>query len=410
MKLRRGDPEEAGMSAERIRRAVLVAERSVAAGGALQVAERSVAAGETQALVVLAARRGVIVLHEAFGRLTPDDDAPPLPLDAIYPIASLTKPITATAVLILVEDGLIGLNRPVAEYVPEFVGDGKDRVMVHHLLTHTSGLLEEDVDRHVVEKRWSVAVPPAEATQHPRVHEYLSLGYDAPLWKPPGEEMSYNNYGWELLGEIVRRVSGRSLADFARERILDPLGMKDTYYIVPESRWPRIVRRPLDAPDAIGVKGLAGFFVGLEDPELRELPWACGGAYTTVPDLAAFGQTFLNRGRYGDARILSPASVAEMTRNQIPGISARLDDEYFPEAYWGLGWHVHGNKRELADASLLSPRAFGHGGHMGTQLWVDPDRDVVAVYFSAAARLRTPGIGISSKDLFVNAVLAAVEE
>jgi CubicO group peptidase (beta-lactamase class C family) len=397
MKLRRGDPEEAGMSAERIRRAV-------------QVAERSVARGETRALVVLAARRGVIVLHEAFGRLTPDDDAPPLPPGAIYPIASITKPITATAVMILVEDGLIGLNRPVAEYVPEFVGEGKDRVMVHHLLTHTSGLLEEDVDRHVARKRGSVTVPAPEATQHPRVYEYLYLGYDAPLWKAPGEEMSYNNYGWELLGEVVRRVSGRSLADFARERILDPLGMKDTSYVPPETVWPRIVRRPRDAPFAIGAKALAGFFVGLEDPELRELPWACGGAYSTALDVAALGQMFLDRGRYGDARILSPASVAEMTRNQIPGISAQFHEEYFAEASVGYGWDVHGSKKALADASLLSPRAFGMGGLMGTKLWVDPDRDVVVVYFSAAAALRTPEIGVSSKDLFVDAVIAAVEE
>jgi serine-type D-Ala-D-Ala carboxypeptidase len=391
-----GDPEEAGMSAERLRRAV-------------QVAERSVAAGETQALVVLAARRGAIVLQEAFGRLTPYADAPPLPPDAIYPIASITKPITATVVMALVEDGLIGLNRPVQEYLPEFVGVGKDRVMVHHLLTHTSGLLEEDVDRHVAGKRGVVAVPPPDPTQHPLVHAYLYLGYDAPLWKAPGVEMSYNSYGYELLGEIVRRVSHQSLADFARERIFDPLGMKSTFYVPPESVWPRIVQRPLDAPSAIGVALLAGFVTGLEAPEFRETPWAGAGVYTTALDLATFGQMFLNRGRYADARILSPASVGEMTRNQIPGIGGRNGDEYFPEASWGLGWDVHGNKRALADASLLSPRAFGHGGHMGTKLWVDPVYDVVAVHLLTATRLRTPEISVNSKDLFVDAVLAAVD-
>jgi CubicO group peptidase (beta-lactamase class C family) len=117
---------------------------------------------------------------------------------------------------------------------------------------------------------------------------------------------------------------------------------------------------------------------------------------------------FLGHGRYGDARILSPVSVVEMTRNQIPGVSTVFHDKYFPEASWGLGWDVHENKRARADASLLSPRAFGMGGLMGTKLWVDPACDVVAVYFSAAA-LRTPEIGICSKDLFVDAVLAAAE-
>src|SRR5215467_7971689 len=120
MQLRPGEPEEVGMSARRVRHVG-------------QLAAGWVAQGITSALVVLVARRGVIVLHEAFGRLTPDDDAPPLPPDAIYPIASITKPITATAVMILVEDGLIGLNRPVAEYIPDFVGEGKDRIMVYHL-------------------------------------------------------------------------------------------------------------------------------------------------------------------------------------------------------------------------------------------------------------------------------------
>jgi CubicO group peptidase (beta-lactamase class C family) len=80
------------------------------------------------------------VLHEAFGRLTPDDDAPPVKRDTIYPLTSLTKPITATAAMLLVEDGLLGLQRPVSEYLPEFSGEGKQAVMVHHLLTHTSGL------------------------------------------------------------------------------------------------------------------------------------------------------------------------------------------------------------------------------------------------------------------------------
>src|SRR5438128_8658029 len=122
MKLRPGTPEEAGMSAQRV--------RHVAA-----LAEGWVAEGVTPALVVLVARRGVIVLHEAFGRLTPDPDSPPLQRDSIYPLTSITKPITATAAMILMEEGLLGLSRPVSEYIPEFTGEGKDAVMVHHLVT-----------------------------------------------------------------------------------------------------------------------------------------------------------------------------------------------------------------------------------------------------------------------------------
>jgi CubicO group peptidase (beta-lactamase class C family) len=192
------------------------------------LAEEWVAEGVTPALVVLVARRGLIVLHEAFGRLTPEPDSPPVQRDTIYSLASITKPITATAAMILVEEGLLSLNRPVAEYLPEFAGEGKDAVMVHHLLTHTSGLRDEDVDAHAAKKRGTVEIPPTEETQHPSVHERLFLGCDAPLWKSPGVEMAYCSFGYRLLGEIVRRVSGQSLAEFARERIFEPLGMEDT--------------------------------------------------------------------------------------------------------------------------------------------------------------------------------------
>jgi len=212
MQLRPGEPEAVGMSARRVRHVG-------------QLAAGWVAQGITSALVILVARRGVVVLHEACGRLTPDDDAPPVTRDTIYPLSSITKPITATAAMLLVEDGLLGLQRPVAEYLPEFRGEGKQAVMVHHLLTHTAGLRDDDVNAHAAQKRGVVAIPPPEATQHPGINEYLFLRYDAPLWKPPGVEMFYCSYGYMLLGEIVRRVSGQALADFARTRIFEPLHM-----------------------------------------------------------------------------------------------------------------------------------------------------------------------------------------
>src|SRR5439155_18134618 len=110
-------PEEAGMAVPLVRRAA-------------RLAEAWVAEGHTSGVVILVARRGVVVLHEAFGRLSPEAGASALPRDTLFPIASITKPITATAVMCLVEDGLIGLNRPVQEYIPEFVGEGKQHVTV----------------------------------------------------------------------------------------------------------------------------------------------------------------------------------------------------------------------------------------------------------------------------------------
>ena len=387
MQLRPGEPEEVGMSARRVRHVE-------------QLAAGWVAQGITSALVILVARRGAVVLHEAFGRLTPDDDAPPVQRDTLYPLSSLTKPITATAAMLLVEDGLLGLQRPVSEYLPEFSGKGKQAVMVHHLLTHTSGLIDEDVNAHAAKKRGVVAIPPPEESQHPWINEYLFLRYDAPLWKPPGVEMSYCDYGYMLLGEIVRRVSGQALADFARERLFEPLGMQDTFYIVPDSVRARIVRRPLDAPSAVT---LASGAPGLGTRELQELPCADGGVYSTAMDMAILGQMFLNRGSYGEASILSPAAVAEMTRNQIPGIGAQFRGEFFPEASWGLGWSIHENKRASRDGSLYSPQAFNLDGAGGVFLWVDPVYEIVGVYFSVVLEQSK-----SCRDLFMNAVTAAV--
>ena len=397
MKLQTGIPEEVGMSSQRVQHV-------------RDLAQSWVAQGIHPALVVLAARKGVIVLHEAFGRLTPESNSPPLEPNTIFPLTSLTKPITATAAMILVEDGLLGLNRPVLEYIPEFIGEGKDKVMVHHLLTHTSGLRDIDVDAHAKKKKSSVKIPPPEKTQHPRVYEYLFPGYDAPLWKHPGVEMSYSNYGYELLSEIVRRVSGRSLADFARERIFEPLGMEDTFYIVPDSVRHRIVKRPADAPlaqpESPGFEDLPilkSLYVGLNTQEHQDTPWSLGGVYSTAMDMTIFGQMFLNRGIYGETRILSPATVREMTRNQIPGIGVRFVDEFFPEASWGLGWDIHGDKKSLGAGSLHSSETFSHGGAGVVVLWIDPVYEIVGVYFSVMHQQ-------ICFDLFMNAVTAAVVE
>ena len=393
MTLQPGKPEDVGMSSQRLRRLE-------------ELAEGWVASGLHSALALIVARKGVIVLARAFGQLRPDPDSPPLRLDSIFPVASITKPITATAAMILVEDGKLGLNRRVQEYIPEFQGQGKEQVMVHHLLTHTSGLRDEDVIRWSDERRGRIEVPAPEATQHPIVQEHLHLGYEAPLWKAPGQEMSYCSYGYNLLGEIVRRVSGSSLADFARERIFAPLGMNDTSYIVPDQVRDRVVLRPPTAPGALV---LPPAWFGLNTRERQDVPLPSGGVFSTALDIAIFGQTFLDRGSHGAARILSPASVALMTRNQIPGVSATFGSEYFPEASFGFGWDVPGRKHAWIYGSLASPRTFEHVGNGGTQVWVDPDHAVVGVYFSTVLEQSPDGEWRWAGDLFQNAVIAAVE-
>jgi len=147
----------------------------------------------TPALVVIVARKGTIVLHQAFGQLAPDPDSPPVQIDSIFPLSSLTKPVTATAAMVLVGDGLLGLNRPVQWYIPEFTGEGKDSVMVHHLLTHTSGLRDEELMEYAVKKNAGgrKSIPSPDPTANPFVHKYLRLRCDGPLTGPPGTEMRY---------------------------------------------------------------------------------------------------------------------------------------------------------------------------------------------------------------------------
>jgi CubicO group peptidase (beta-lactamase class C family) len=331
----------------------------------------------------------------------PNSDSPPLPRDAIFPLQSLTKPITATAAMMLVEDGLLGLNRPVAEHVPEFTGEGKHAVMVHHLLTHTSGLRDQELEACARSKGAITVDDVFGGARVPCAADFLAARYDAPLWQAPGMEMSYCSYNYELLGEIIGRVSGRPLATFAHERIFRPLGMVDSFYVVPDAVRHRILRRPADA-------AVADI---LERPELQEEPYASFGVYSTALDTAIFGQMFLNQGCYGDAQILSRAAVAEMTRNQIPGISARASEEYFPEASWSFGWNVHGDKKAGYDGSLRSARSFGHDGLGGVLLWVDPIYELVGAYFSVVLRDVPPfDYPEWCADLFINIATAAVVE
>ncbi|GAA3399518.1 serine hydrolase domain-containing protein [Paenibacillus hodogayensis] len=379
--LREGAPEQAGMRADRIH----YLENSV---------QQWVGAGVTPAAAMLVARKGVIVSHKAYGPLTPMEGAPSLAKDSLFPLASLTKPLTATCILILVEDGKLDLFDPVSRFIPEFVGEGKEAVNLHHLLTHTSGLRPDDVRDHTTRQEAAgITVPEPEPTAHPHIHKYLLLGCGTPLWKPPGTEMRYLDYGYRLLGEIVQRVSGHSLHQFATERIFAPLGMNDTFYVVPDALFDRAVRRS----ESLAGGGWFG------TPDALRYPSPSGGAYSTVRDMAIFGQMFMNGGRYGQTRILSPITVREMTKNQIPGVPATSNDLTFREGSWGYGWNVRSMKQDDS-GSLRSQRAFDHGGAGGVRLLIEPDYDVLWAYFPIVTDK------LYTRNLFHNMVMSGIEE
>ncbi|MEK5582747.1 serine hydrolase domain-containing protein [Paenibacillus sp. FSL P2-0536] len=376
--------EQAGVSAfgvERIRTA------------AAQMVEDNI----TPAQVIVAARKGTLLVHQANGKTGPEADAAELTADAIFPLCSITKLFTATAIMMLVEQGKVGLNRPVSDYIPEFTGENKTKVCVHHLLTHTSGIEVDVIRSNGIAKQAQEEYPPHEPNQDPELHSYLYGGYDAPLSHEPGSVMSYCGYGYELLGEIIRRVSGQAYDVFVKETIFKPLGMENTYYHVPMEVRNRVVRR---APEAACAEWVDSEY------NLNSVS-AGGGAYSTAMDLAVFGQMFLNGGIYNGVRFLSPVTVKEMTRNQIPGVSSQYRDEVFPEAYWGYGWAINGTKRDGGD--LLSPDAYSHWGAAGPFLCVDPIYQTVTVHLSVELDHQKPFKNMYV-DYFNNTVLAAITD
>jgi CubicO group peptidase (beta-lactamase class C family) len=406
MKLRAGTPEKAGMSLARVQHVK-------------ELARSWVEDGTHHALVVLVARQGLIVLHEAFGTLRPEPDSPPLPLDAIFPITSATKPVTAAAIMCLVEDGRVGLMRPVRDYYPEISAEGTEELLVHHLLTHLSGWRDLDVQTEIERLlREGVAPPPPEPGQHP-LHAGLSrLIRTLPLACGPGEAMQYCQLNYELLVDLLRRVSGTPIERFAQERIFEPLGMGDSSYVLPPEHRERKVRRGEGMPGSEDLGPVSPSY----DSELFEgMPSGAGGVHTTARDIAVFAQMLLNSGTYDGRRVLSSASVQAMRRNHVPeGVPARWErlgpdgrpiTLEFPGGYgYGL-FPFLDTVTPYFNGGLASPSSYSHAGAGGVYFWADPERDLVGVYLSVARRnLEDETTPDWRADIFVDAVTAAVED
>jgi CubicO group peptidase (beta-lactamase class C family) len=405
--LREGSPESVGMDSARVKRL-----SELVAGW--------VKNGDTPSVVVLVARRGVVVLHDAFGVRHHGDTTPTLRPDAIFQVASISKPITAAAIMCLVEDGLIGLNRPFVEYVPELDVPGVpwlEEARVADLLCHTAGYDELAVLAYVNEAaQKSTPLPPPAPGQHPMLNQLIRLAIGAPLARRPGTAMIYSPFGYRLLGDIVRRVSGRPFWQFVRERIFEPLGMRDSAFVLPpELRGRRVYR----APGMPGTRVMSPYFRGLDSTEQDEVDWGNNGCTSTARDLAVFGQMLLNNGSYGGRQILSRASVAAMTRDQssagtpqiVPRISAttgeRIDMEQTGGGY-GYGLFImSAGDRYGENGGLGSLSAYGHVGFGGTCLWAEPEQELVGVYLSISPRMHRDWY-TSNADLFQNAVHAAI--
>ena len=357
------DPAEVGMSAARLEDAAALMQR--------QYDE-----GRSPTLVAVVARHGRVVFTHAVGDHRPG--GPPVTIDSIFPLASQTKPMTAAVLLCLVERGLVGLNEPVALHIPELAG-AHDEVMVHHLLTHTSGWHEEDVAVRLEQQ-----MPGIVAAWTPGDLDVLSQllllpGLEAPRREHAGVVMQYCNLNYSLVGEIIRRVTGGSFDRAVRRFVFEPLGMADSAVIVPDEWADRVIQRPPGIP--LGPDH-ADSPISFNDPLWAKSDDGATGVHATPVDAVRFGQMILERGRVGDRRVLSGDAVRVMTTDQIPGLEAVLLAMRIPEARWGYGYGLSGTVPWLRYmGATIAPGSPHHGGMGGIDVWIDPDTGVVGAYF-----------------------------
>lgn len=309
--------------------------------------------------VTLVARDGKVLHLEAAG-FRDLESRKPMRTDTIFDIRSVTKPVTAIAVMILLEEGKLALNDPVAKYLPEFKTSQTSSITIHHLLTHTSGLPSSrptEIEQITIKRDRTLAdVVALHGKQEPEF--------------APGTQFRYTSGGFAILGRIIEVVSRKSYEQFVKERVFDPLGMRDSFFFVPADKQARVAtlyRRQNEKLER---------WLELEEYSKRAKYSAPEfGMYSTAEDLAALCQMMLNGGTFKGRRILSRMSVAAMTANHTINIRSSFTQK---PAYYGLGWGLNGDP--MNDFPLTSPGSYGHNGAFGSIIWIDPQEGLVRIF------------------------------
>ncbi len=359
-------PASAGMSAGRL-------------AGIDAVVLESIARKEAPGAVVLVGRRGKVVFRKAYGNRAVVPAVEKMTADTVFDMASLTKPIaTATSVLLLVEEGKLRLADRVAKLLPEFArgGGARDKVTIEELLTHRAGLAADD--------------PMALYLGTPK--EIFEKKYQQALAYPPGTRFLYSDAGYEVLSEVVRRVSGLPLDEFAAARIFAPLGMKDTEFrpggkgkiplarIAPTERIDGEIRRgAVHDPRAFALGGVAGH----------------AGLFSTADDLARYAAALLS----GGGGVLSPAGVAAMTRPR----------SYGDGDVRALGWDV-ATSYSSNRGDLFPGGSFGHTGWTGTSIWIDPATKTFVILLTSRCHPDGSGNVVPLRGRIASVVAAAITD
>jgi CubicO group peptidase (beta-lactamase class C family) len=296
----------------------------------IELLERQTGSGEVSAAALFVSR-GSAVVQRSFGKAKTTE--------AVFLIASITKPMTVSAVMVLVDRGQVSLSDPVQRFIPEFRDGGRERVLVKHLLTHTSGLpdmLPEDRD---LRKR------------HAPLSEFVAHTCRTPLLFTPGSELRYQSMGILLASEIVSRIAKQAFPAFVHEHVFQPLEMRKTSIGLGGRAISEIMLCQVDEPSDWDWNSTYWRNLGS--------PW--GGALSTVGDISRFLQYFARP----DRRVLKPETASAMITNQTVGLSKR----------WGLGWMLNNGQfgRGCSDTT------YGHSGSTGTLCWLDPKKDLTFV-------------------------------
>lgn len=296
------------------------------------------------------------VLHQSGDGFSNLENSTPMDADAVFWIASMTKPITAAAVMMMQDEGRLSVDDPVGKFLPEF-RDLKDQagnpvsISLAQCLTHSSGLSE---------------LTESELRACQTLEDIAPLIAAKPVQFQPGEKWAYCQTGINMAARVVEVVSGKKFPEFLEERLFGPLEMRDTSFYPGAAQVARLATPYRRKPDG-GLEAAGFFFLHGNSPSHKQrVPMANGGLFSTAGDYVKFARMILNGGELDGRRFLSVRAVQQMTGVQ----SGDLSTGFTPGNAWGLGWCVVREPQGVSAA--LSSGSFGHGGLFGTQGWIDP--------------------------------------
>ena len=360
--------------------------------------KNEIAANKIPGAVMMIQRRGKVAYYETFGVRDPATKAP-MTANTIFRIYSMSKPITTVAAMMLVEEGKLQLGDPVANYIPAFKdvkvgvekkGDDGNMTLdlvpsrrpmtVQDLMRHTSGITYGFFGEGLVKKAYVDAKISSEDVDNAGFADRIAK---LPLAYQPGSTWDYS-HSTDILGRVVEVVSGKSLYQFEKERILDPLGMKDTAFYVTDKAKQPLIAEPFPNDRKIGNDA------DMNDPRVvRKWESGGGGMMSTIGDYARFAQMIANGGTLDGKRYLSPKTIAYMGSNHIGPASGVANGPYYlpgPGFGFGLGFAV----RTEPGVSIMegSVGEMNWSGAGGTTFWVDPKEDMFVVFMSQTVQHR----------------------